>query len=100
MKTKTFGVVTSISLVLALTAAILSIIGISITGIYPGIIVLLLLTLIPIASKYFAKRIIDRSNDFRSNYFRALTIINLFLILVILWMTWVIVHDRVLHDCC
>ena len=100
MESKTFGVVTSISMVLALTVAILSIIGIAITGLYPGIIVLLLVALIPIVSKFYAKKITSKSNDFQRNYYTTLTIINLLLILVVLWMTLVIVHDRVLHDCC
>ncbi len=100
MKTKTFSVVTSIAMVLALTVAVLSIIGVAITGLYPGIIVLLLVALIPIASKFYAKKITTKSNDFRRNYYTTLTIINLLLILVVLWMTFVIVHDRVLQDCC
>ena len=100
MATKTFGVVTSISLVLALTVAALSIVGVTITGFYPGIFVLLLVALIPIASKFYAKKIIGKSNDFQRNYYTTLTIINLLTILVVLWMTFVIVHDRVLRDCC
>ena len=100
METKTFSVVTSISMVLALTAAVLSIIGVTITGLYPGIFVLLLVALIPIASKVYAKKIINKSNDFQRNYYTTLTIINLLTILVVLWMTFVIVHDRVLRDCC
>ena len=100
MGTKTFRVVTSISMVLAPTVAALSIIGIAITGFYPGIIVLLLVALIPIASKYYAKKIMGKSNDFQKNYYRTLTILNLLSILVVLWMTFVIVHDRVLNDCC
>ena len=96
MESKTFSVVTSISMVLTLTVAVLSIIGIAITGLYPGIIVLLLVALIPIASKFYAKTIISKSNDFRRNYYTTFTIINLLLILVVLWMTFVIVHDRVL----
>ena len=100
MGTKTFSVVTSISMVLALTVAVLSIIGIAITGLYPGIIVLLLIALIPIASKFYAKKITGKSNDFQRNYFTTLTIINMLSILVVLWMTFVIVHDRVLQDCC
>ena len=100
MGTKTFGIVTSISMVLALSVAVLSIIGIAITGLYPGIIVLLLVALIPIASKFYAKKIINKSNDFQRNYYTTLTIINLLSILVVLWMTFVIVHDRVFHDCC
>jgi uncharacterized membrane protein len=100
METKTFKVVTSISMVLAFTIAVLSIVGVAITGFYPGIIVLLLVALIPIASKFYAKKIITRSNDFQRNYYTTFTIINLLLILVVLWMTFVIVHDRVLQDCC
>jgi uncharacterized membrane protein len=100
MKTKTFSIVTSISMVLALTVAVLSVLGIVITGFYPGIIVLLLVALIPIASRFYAKKIIGQSNDFQRRYYTTLTIINLLSILVVLWMTFVIVHDRVLHDCC
>ena len=100
MATKTFSVVTSISMVFALTVAVLSIIGVAITGFYPGIIVLLLVALIPIASKFYAKKIINRSNNFQRHYYTTATILNLLSILVVLWMTFVIVHDRVLHDCC
>ena len=87
-------------MVLAFTIAVLSIIGIAITGFYPGIIVLLVIALIPIASKYFARKNINKSNYFLRNYYSILTIINLLLIFVVLWITFVIVHDRVLHDCC
>lgn len=97
---KTFSVVTSISMVLTLMVAVLSILGITITGLYPGIIVLLLVALIPIASKFYVKKITGRSDDSRRNYYTTFTIINLLSILVVLWMTFVIVHDRVLHDCC
>lgn len=100
MGMKTFGVVTSISMVLTLTVAVLSILGIAVTGFYPGIIVLLFVALVPIASRFYARNIISKSNDFRTNYYTTLTSINLLLILVVLWMTFVIVHDRVLHDCC
>ena len=95
MGTKTFSVVTSISMVLILTVAALSIIGVAITGLYPGIIVLFLVALIPIASKFYAKKIIIKSNHFQKNYYSTLTIINLLSILVVLWMTFVILIDRV-----
>jgi uncharacterized membrane protein len=100
METKAFRVVTTISKILSLTVATLSIIGITITGFYPGIIVLVLVALIPIASKFYAKKIIHKSNDLQRNYYTALAMINLLIILIVLWMTFVIVHDRVLHDCC
>lgn len=100
MGAKTFSVVTSISMVVTLTAAVLSIIGISITGIYPGIFVLCLVALIPAASKFYAKNSTGKPNNFKRNYYTTLTIINLLSIIVVLWMTFVIVHDRVLNDCC
>jgi hypothetical protein len=100
METKTFSAVTSTSMVLTLTVAVLSIIGVAITGFYPAIIVLLLVALIPIASKFYARKIISKSNDFQRSYYTTLTLINLLLIAVVLWMTFVIVHDRVLRDCC
>ena len=95
MQTRTFSVVTSISMILAVTVAVLSIIGITVTGLYPGIFVLLLVALIPIASKFYAKKLRSKSNDSQRNYYTTLTIINLLSILVVLWMTFVIVIDRV-----
>ncbi|MDO7854365.1 hypothetical protein [Hymenobacter convexus] len=100
METKAFSVVTSISMGLALTVALLSLIGIAITGFYPGIIVLWLVALIPIASKAYAKRNSKKLTAFQANNYTALTVINVLSILVVLWMTFVIVHDRVLQDCC
>jgi hypothetical protein len=94
METKTFSVVTSISMVLTLTIAVLSMIGIAITGLYPGIIVLSLIALIPIASKLYAKKMISKP-DFQRQYFTPLTIVNLLSILVVLWMSFVILVDRV-----
>jgi len=95
MGSKTFSAVTSLSIALTLTVAVLSIIGVVITGLYPGIFVLLLVALIPIASKFYAKKIIRRSNDLQRNYYTTLTLINLLSILVVSWMTFVILVDRV-----
>jgi len=100
METKSFNVITSISMLLALAAAILSVIGIAFTGFYPGIVVLFGVALIPIASRFYAKKVSDKSSNFQKSYFTTLTIVNLLTILVVLWMTLVIVHDRVLKDCC
>jgi len=97
MERKTFSVITSISMVLTLAVAASSIIGIAITGLYPGIFVLFLLALIPIASRYYAKKHIGKSNESQRNYYTTFAILNLLLILVVLWMTFVIVHDRVLN---
>jgi hypothetical protein len=92
---KIFRVVTLISMILTLTVAAASVVGIAITGFYPGIIVLLLLTLISIASNFHGKKIIRKPNIFRRNYYITLIIINLLTILVVLWMTFVILVDRV-----
>ncbi|MGQ7945909.1 hypothetical protein [Flavobacterium sp. WC2509] len=97
---RTFSVVTTVSTVFTHTVAMLSIVGIAITGFYPGIIVLLLVALIPIASKFFSKKIIDKSSNFKRNFYTTFIIVNMLSILVVLWMSFVIVHDRVLHDCC
>jgi cytochrome b561 len=97
---KTFSIVSLISMALTLTVAVLGLIGIAFTGFYPGIIVLCLLAMVPIASKWFAKKRMAKPNDFQGNYYTTLTLINLLIILVVLWMTFVIVHDRVLQDCC
>jgi len=95
METKTFSVVTSISMVFILTMATLSLVGITITGLYPGIIVLLLLALIPIASKSYAKKISSNPPESKRNYFSTLTIVNVLCIVVVIWMTFVILVDRV-----
>jgi hypothetical protein len=82
-------------MVLTLTAAVMSVIGTTITGFYPGIIVLLLVTLIPISSNFQAKKINSKSDVSQRNYYIALTIINLLSILVVIWMSFVILVDRV-----
>ena len=87
-------------MIVSLTVALISIIGIAITGFYPGIIVLVLLAFISITSKFYAVKISNKSDNFQGNYFTTFTIINLLIILVVLWMSFVIVHDRVLLDCC
>lgn len=99
MRTKIFKVVTSVSMVLTITAAVLSVISIAFYGFYPGIIVLLLLSLIPIASKFYANKNLNKPVYSQNRYYSRVTIINLFVILVVLWMTFVIMHDRVLQDC-
>lgn len=100
MKTKTFSVVTSIALVLTVLVTTLSVIGITIAGVYPGIFVFIILALIATGSKFFSKRLSKTASVFKRRYFTMLTLINLLVILVVLWMTLVNVYDRVLKDCC
>jgi len=82
-------------MILTLTVAAASVVGIGITGFYPGIIVLLLLTLIPIASNFYTKKNVGKSNIKQRNYFITIITINLLVIIVVLWMTFVILVDRV-----
>lgn len=99
MKTKLFTRVTSLSIAVTFVALLLGLMGAAMTSFYPGLPVLIFLALIAIASRFYAKRISSKSNDFQRNYYTILTVINVLLILIALWMTFVIVHDRVLGDC-
>jgi len=65
METKTFSIVTSISMVLALTIAVLSIIGVAITGLYPGIIVLLLVVWFQLLLSFTLKKLLVSPMIFR-----------------------------------
>ncbi len=85
-------------MILTLTVAAASFIGIAITGFYPGIIVLMLLTLIPFASNFYAKKIMGKSNVIQRNYYIKHTIINALTMLVVLWMTFVIMVDRIFSE--
>ncbi len=100
MPSKTLAITSTITLVLTITLAVLSFIGVAFTGFYPGMIILWLLPLIPIASKYFGMKRLNSNGNYVNRYNTALTVLNLLTILVVLWMTMVIVHDRVLKDCC
>jgi len=91
----TAGVVTLISRVLTIIVASASVLGIWITGFYPGIIVLLLLPLIPIYSILYTKKILGKPVTLKRKYFIRILIINLLTIFVVLWMTFVILVDRV-----
>lgn len=82
-------------MVLTFTIATASVLGLAITGFYPGMIVLLLLTLIPVTTKFFVKKIPGKSTAFRGNYYLICTLINLLVLLVVVWMTMVILVDRV-----
>jgi hypothetical protein len=92
---KIFRVIAFVAMILTLTVTSLSVIGMSITGFYLGIIVFLLMSLISTASYFYAKQVVSKSNLFQRNYYRVFTVINLLSILVVLWMTFVILIDRV-----
>jgi hypothetical protein len=92
---KTVRVTIITSLIVCLVALAVGFVAVVITGFYPGVIVLFTLTLIPVASGYFAKKINSRSGAFREKYYKTITIINLLTVLVVLWMTFVILVDRV-----
>ena len=85
-----FRKVNFMALIMTIAAATLSLLGIVRTGFYPAIIVLCILPAIPISSKNYVKD----SGKVRG----ALLWVNALVILVVLWMSFVIVHDRVLGD--
>ncbi len=90
--TKIFKGVTRTSTAVTFTATILSIIGMVITGFYPGIVVYIFFTLIPIASNFYANK--TKSVAF----YTKLIILNLLVILIVFWMTFVIMIDRVIPN--
>lgn len=98
MATKSFTVITTLSVTVTFIAVVLGFIGVVISEMYPGFIILFLLMLIAIGSKRYAKKNSDKHNNFQRNYYTILTILNLLIILVTLWMTFVITHDRILQD--
>lgn len=93
-------IVTTVSLVTTIIAVIIGVVAFAITEFYPAFVVLLLLPLVPIISWIYAKKITGKSNGQRKNYYTRFTIINALTILVVLWMMFVIVHDRIFQDCC
>ncbi|THD30711.1 MAG: hypothetical protein DI588_14880 [Flavobacterium johnsoniae] len=100
MASKSFILITTLSVIVTFIAVVLGFIGVVISEIYPGFIILFLLMLIAIGSKWYAKKNSDKHNNFQGNYYTILTVLNLLIILVTLWMTFVITHDRILQDCC
>ncbi|MBX7125097.1 MAG: hypothetical protein K1X47_05355 [Cyclobacteriaceae bacterium] len=100
MKILTFEAVNIAALAVTLSAATFSLMGIAVTGVYPGILVLWCLTFIPIISRIYKRRQSSHSATNEVPRFRLLTVVNALCILVVLWMGFVIVHDRVLGDCC
>jgi hypothetical protein len=86
------------SFIITLSVAALTLIVFPVTGFYPGMVVLISLTLIPIASFFYARRINTRSDVFQGNIYATLSIVNLLVIFVVLWMSFVITIDRVIPN--
>lgn len=98
MKTKTFSTVSSVALVLTLAVATFSVAGIVVTGLYPGMIVLWLLALIPVGSRLYAGKKNRESGGLRGNQYTLLAAANLLSVFIVLWMTFVIMIDRVIPN--
>jgi hypothetical protein len=95
MELKAFGVVTAVTMGITLAVLALGLFGVYLTGLYPAIWVLLFIAIIPVVSRIYAKKNTGKSK----NVFTAIMIINLFLIPVVLWMSFVILVDRVFPNC-
>ena len=100
MATKSFNSITTLSVIITFMAVVLGFIGVVISEMYPGFIILFLMMLITIGSKFYAKKNSNKPNNYQGNYYTFLTILNGLIIVVTLWMTFVITHDRILQDCC
>jgi len=92
---KAFGLVTAIAMVVTLAALALGLFGVFLTGLYPAFWILLFIAIIPVVSKLYAKKHTGKSK----NVFTTIMIINLVLIPVVLWMSFVILIDRVIPNC-
>ena len=90
---KTFRIVTSISMVFNLTAAILALISFAFVGFYPAIIGLCVMAAIPVTSRIYAKS--RKGSTDRKTHF-MLVFINLFSMLIVLWMSFVNLIDNVI----
>ncbi|MBU4539188.1 MAG: hypothetical protein L6264_04960 [Weeksellaceae bacterium] len=95
MEKKLFTVVSTISMIFLILAAVFSAMGTVFTGFYPGVPVLAILALIPVLSRLYSKKIDAGSDSFRRNYYLIFTAVNLLVIMVGLWMVFVILIDRV-----
>lgn len=98
MSYRTFRLISLVALIVVVAAAVASLAGIYVTGLYPGIFVLCLLTFIPLGSRSFTENKSDGSS--KGIGLTLLGLLNILVILVVCWMSFVIIHDRVLKDCC
>lgn len=98
MKPKAFGVVTFIAMILAFVALIIGVFGVIFSGFYPAVIVLLLLVFIPVCSRIYPKKVVSNPSGFQPGIYRALTFLNLIIILTVVWMSFVILIDRVIPN--
>ncbi|AWI26803.1 hypothetical protein HYN49_13345 [Flavobacterium pallidum] len=84
MKTKTFNTLTSISMVLTSTVLVIEVVKFISNGFYldPGIFILMLLALMPIASKFYHQKKSIKLNNLQ---YKALFSVNSILILLMIW---------------
>lgn len=98
MEPKAFRIISFLAIVLSFSAAIFCLLGLVITGFYPGIPVLLFLLLIPLVTGIYRKRMVYKSRTVRRKVYRTLTLINLLLIPIVLWITFVITIDHIIPN--
>lgn len=93
---KTFKVITSIARVFSLLGFALGVVGAVMTGLYPGFLVLIGLAIIPLASRSYVKQKIEVNTGASMQNHWLLTGLNFLVILVVIWMSFVILIDRVI----
>lgn len=98
MNIKTFRFISTVSLVLVLAAALTSLAGIFYTGLYPAVFVFCMMIFIPLGSRYYVQQSSGSSPETKG--LLLLGLLNILVILVVFWLSLVVIHDRVLQDCC
>lgn len=93
---KIFRMITSIARVFSLLAFALGVVGAIMTGLYPGFLVLIGLAIIPLASRSYVKQKIEMNDRATNDNHWLLTALNFLVILVVIWMSFVILIDRVI----
>lgn len=93
---KAFNVITSIARVFSLLALALGIVAAVMTGLYPGFLVLIGLAIMPLASRSYVKQKIEMNAEGNKEPHWLLAGLNFLVILAVIWMSFVILIDRVI----
>lgn len=93
---KAFNVVTYIAKVFSLLALALGIVAAVMTGLYPGFLVLIGLAIMPLASRSYVKQKSEMNAEGNNQPHWLLTGLNFLVVLAVIWMSFVILIDRVI----
>lgn len=97
MPLRLFKIVSAIALVVALLAAAIGFAAFFQAGFYPAFPFLCLLLVVPMWSRH---HVLHAQRATPGPRIALLTLANVLTILLALWLGFVVLHDRVLQDCC